>query len=64
MSLLKVTEAANHLGLSASTLNKWRMSGQGPKFVKLGRAVCYRASDLDAWLESSCRSSTSEYEPR
>ena len=61
MSTLKVDEAAVRLGLSASTLNKWRTQGRGPRFVKLGRAVCYRAGDLDAWLQDQVRGSTSEY---
>jgi excisionase family DNA binding protein len=62
MSTLRVREAASRLGLSASTLNKWRTQGRGPRFVKLGRSVCYRMADLDAWLIENVRSSTSEYD--
>lgn len=61
MSILRVGEAAEQLGLSASTLNKWRTQGRGPKFVKMGRAICYRSADLDAWLAAQVHSSTSEY---
>lgn len=61
MSTLRVKEAANRLGLSASTLNKWRTQGRGPRFVKLGKAVCYRPADLDAWVSEQLKSSTSEY---
>lgn len=61
MSTLRVKEAASRLGLSASTLNKWRTQGRGPQFVKLGRAVCYRPADLDAWVNDQLKSSTSEY---
>jgi excisionase family DNA binding protein len=61
MSTLLVKEAASRLGLSASTLNKWRTQGRGPRFVKLGRAVCYRPSDLDGWVHEQLKSSTSEY---
>ena len=61
MSTLKVREAAIRLGLSASTLNKWRTQGRGPRFVKLGRSVCYRMADLDAWMSDRVRGSTSEY---
>ena len=61
MSTLRVKDAAKRLGLSASTLNKWRTQGTGPKFVKMGRAVCYRPADLDAWLSDQLKSSTSEY---
>jgi hypothetical protein len=42
------------------TLERWRQTGDGPRFVRVGRAVRYRRSDLDAWLESRVRSSTSE----
>jgi len=62
MSTLKVREAATRLGLSASTLNKWRTQGRGPRYVKLGRSVFYRPADLDAWLVDRVRSSTSEYD--
>lgn len=61
MTALRVKEAALCLGLSASTLNKWRTQGRGPRFVKLGRVIGYLATDLDAWLQDQTRSSTSEY---
>lgn len=62
MPALRVPQAAHYLGLSANTLNKWRTQGKGPNFVKLGRAVCYRQSDLDGWLERRAHASTSEYD--
>lgn len=57
---LDTHEAAARTGLASSTLRKLRLTGHGPRFVKLGRAVRYRESDLDAWLEERCVSSTSE----
>ena len=40
------------VGLSASALEKKRLSGGGPRFVRLGgRAVGYDIQDLDAWLD-------------
>ena len=60
METLKVAAAAERLGLSPSTLNKWRVQGCGPKFVKLGRSVAYRPADIDAWLAEQVRGSTSE----
>ena len=50
--------AAKYVGLAQSTLNKLRLTRDGPPFVKVGlRAVAYRRSDLDAWLASRvCRS--------
>jgi hypothetical protein len=43
-----------------STLEKLRLSGGGPIFIKRGRTVLYRQADLDAWLESLRRRSTSD----
>ena len=42
--------AAKILTLSPQTLNGWRHRGQGPKFVKLGRAVRYRLRDLEEFI--------------
>lgn len=57
---LNVAEAAKRLGLSVSTLNKLRVFGGGPVFLKLGRRVAYEISDLDSWLASKRRVSTSD----
>lgn len=57
---LAVEAAARHLGLSASTLNKLRVFGGGPVFLKLGRRVAYDIADLDQWLETKRRRSTSD----
>ncbi|WP_018231419.1 helix-turn-helix transcriptional regulator [Thioalkalivibrio thiocyanodenitrificans] len=56
---LTTQEAAERLGLKRTTLEAWRVRGFGPRFVKLGRCVRYRAADLDSWLESRTRTSTS-----
>ncbi len=52
--------AARYVGLSESTLEKARVYGSGPSYVKLGRAVRYRPADLDRWLDARVISSTSE----
>ena len=57
---LTTNEAANYLGLSESTLEKARVYGTGPTYVKLGRAVRYRPADLDNWLSARTINSTSE----
>ena len=58
--LLPPSDAANLLRLSTSWLAKARMRGDGPPYVKLGRSVRYRESDLIQWLKSRARQSTSE----
>ena len=52
--------AAAYLGLKAATLNKWRVFGDGPPFIKVGHLVRYRKADLDAFLQSRLRRSTSD----
>ncbi|MDC7694822.1 helix-turn-helix domain-containing protein [Asticcacaulis sp. DXS10W] len=58
--LLNTVQAASRLNLSPSTLNKARLTGDGPRFVKLGTAVRYRPEDLDAWVSGQVRKSTSD----
>lgn len=60
-TVFTVTEAANHLGLAVSTLNKWRCLGGGPQYLKLGKAVRYRRTDLDTYLDRRNVTSTSQY---
>lgn len=57
---LSVRQTADYTGLSVSTLNKLRVFGGGPVFLKLGRRIAYDQSDLDAWLDSKRRCSTSD----
>jgi excisionase family DNA binding protein len=59
--LLTTEQAAEYLGgLQKNTLEGWRTSGKQLRFVKIGRLVRYRQSDLDAYLESQTRTSTSK----
>jgi hypothetical protein len=41
-----------------ATLAKWRVAGDGPKFVRVGRTPLYRGSDITAWLASRTVSHT------
>ena len=50
---MNVDQAAEYLGLAASTLNKWRIQGKGPRYVRIGNRVRYRRPDLDAYTEAS-----------
>jgi len=59
---LKTTQAAKYCGVSPSYLAKLRLTGKGPKFIRIGRkAVIYDPRDLEEWLESLKFVSTSEY---
>jgi predicted DNA-binding transcriptional regulator AlpA len=58
--MLRTPEAALYCGSSPSTFEKRRLTGGGPRFIKMGRRVVYDPTDLDAWLASNRRASTSE----
>jgi len=60
LRLLTQPEAARLLGLSERTLERLRVAGGGPLYVKAGRAVRYRESDLEAWIAARVVSSTSQ----
>lgn len=51
--------ASAYTGLSRSTLEKLRVFGGGPPYLKLGRTVRYRPADLDHWLVERLVESTS-----
>jgi helix-turn-helix protein len=50
--------AAKKLKQQPSTLTAWRNQKRGPPYVKVGRQVFYRRSDLMAWL------ATQRHEPQ
>jgi predicted DNA-binding transcriptional regulator AlpA len=40
-------------GVHVRTLERWRVTGDGPAFVRIGpRRVGYRLSDVRAWLDA------------
>lgn len=59
-ALRTTDEAAARLRANPRTMERWRVDGYGPRFIKIGLKVFYRDSDLDAWLESQVRSHTKQ----
>ena len=57
---LSTRQAAEYLGLSTRTLDRYRVSGDGPVFHRFGGRVRYLRDDLDAWAASRRRRSTSD----
>jgi predicted DNA-binding transcriptional regulator AlpA len=57
---LNVAEAAKLANLGVSTLNKLRLTGDGPSYIKLGRRVVYARDDIEGWMQSKRRRSTSD----
>jgi hypothetical protein len=52
-ALLTEVDAADFLRMSMRTLQAWRCRGQGPAFVRAGRAIRYRRADLAAWIDAN-----------
>ena len=59
-ALLDEREASTYLKISPRTIQTWRLTGEGPAFVKIGRAVRYRRSDLDAYISTRICASTAQ----
>ena len=60
MEIMCVKEAASYVQLGVPTLNRFRVTGGGPQYAKLGGAVRYRKQDLDDWIAGRLVRSTSE----
>lgn len=46
-------DAAQIIGLSRRTLEKWRKLGKGPRYIKVGRKIVkYRREDLADFMDS------------
>jgi hypothetical protein len=59
---VQTEDAAARLNLAPSTLNKMRVRGDGPPFLRLSpRRVVYAIASLDAWARAREHTSTSEY---
>jgi len=58
--LLTVHETAALLRCSVHSLNKWRLTGSGPRFVRVGSRVRYPRSAIADFIEKSTRVSTSD----
>jgi predicted DNA-binding transcriptional regulator AlpA len=60
-ALLSERQVAHRLGISVRTVQAWRVSGDGPEFIRLGRrTIRYREIDLAAWIATCQMRSTSQ----
>jgi len=50
--LLTAIAAARFLTTEPRTLEAWRYKATGPVFIRVGRAIRYRRSDLETWLNA------------
>jgi hypothetical protein len=60
MQTLNVVQAAGYASISKSTLDKLRVYGGGPIYIKVGARVVYDRVDLDTWLVGKKIANTSQ----
>lgn len=58
--LLTPDDVAKRLGLSVQTLAIWRLRALGPRYLRISSRVRYRERDLEEFLASCMRMSTSD----
>ncbi|GAJ91020.1 helix-turn-helix domain-containing protein [Rhizobium rhizogenes] len=58
---MNTPEAARYIRKSASWLNKTRLTGTGPVYLKIGGSVLYVKSDLDNWLSGMRRTAVYDF---
>ncbi len=57
---LSTRRAAAFLGLSPRTLDRYRVTGEGPVYHRFGNRILYRREDLEAWAGARRVRSTSD----
>lgn len=61
-ALRNEVQAAAFLGVSPRALQKWRVTGRGPKFLRLSaRCIRYSQAELDRWVEARLCQATAQY---
>lgn len=62
--LLTPRETAKRLCCSERKLERHRLHGDGPPFLKFGGSVRYSVAELEAWIAANVRRSTSDPGPQ
>ncbi|WP_041767835.1 AlpA family transcriptional regulator [Pseudovibrio sp. FO-BEG1] len=57
---LTAQQTSELLGVTCGSLAKWRLSGEGPVYAKLGRRIIYLKRDLHEWIDANRHRSTSD----
>lgn len=57
---LNQRQLAHRWCMSSRTLERWRWTGEGPKFLKLGGRIVYREDDVEAYEAERLHASTTE----
>jgi hypothetical protein len=57
---LNQLDLARRWAISPRTLERWRWTGEGPRYIKLVGRIVYRHEDVDAFEKARLRDSTSQ----
>lgn len=57
---LNQIDLADRWNISHRTLERWRFTGEGPRFVKLGGRVVYRLEDVQEYEREQICESTAD----
>jgi predicted DNA-binding transcriptional regulator AlpA len=49
--LITTKIAADLLGRHPAVLADWRHQKRGPRYIKIGKSIRYRLSDIDNWID-------------
>ena len=61
---LNQVELATRWKISPRTLERWRWTGDGPAFIKIGGRVVYRLEDVETYERTQLRASTADTAPK
>ena len=61
---LNQVELAARWKISPRTLERWRWTGDGPAFIKIGGRVVYRLEDVETFECTQLRASTADTTPK
>jgi hypothetical protein len=56
-------QLARRWDISPRTLERWRLTGEGPRYLKLGKRILYREDDIEAYEADRLHASTSKPVP-
>ncbi len=62
--LINDKEAARRVGVSVAWFQQKRTTGGGPPYIKVGRSVRYRISDLNHWFALNKVENTAQWSVR
>jgi hypothetical protein len=58
--LLTAKSLSERIGETEGCLAKWRLTGEGPRYINVGRRIAYDPRDVQTWLDARRVSSTSQ----